>query len=349
MARVSATIARGVVNGRAAPIRNEALFRELATNIPIAIWVRDIERQTVEYVNDAWRALTGLDVRRGDPVEAAYGAIHPEDLQWVMHERRKSGGAQDGADYRLIGADGAIRWVHGRTFPLSNAFSGPISDLGAGAPVPFLVEIMEDVTERREAQRQLLHLAWHDALTNLPNRTKLYEALADAMARADRDGHGVALLLLDVDAFKTVNDTLGHAIGDDVLREFAARLAAWVRPGDTVGRLGGDEFAVVVPAPAGIEAGIEVANRIRDALRQPFVVENRAIPMTASIGIARYPEDTTDMESLIRHADAAMYEAKAQGRNRLSCHAAGAGTRGGRREALLQPAISLEGALPCPT
>jgi diguanylate cyclase (GGDEF)-like protein len=198
-----------------------------------------------------------------------------------------------------------VRWVHARTFPIANP----------SGKAPWLVEIIEDVTQRKEVQRQLVHLARHDALTGLPNRTFLYESLRNALSRAEENQLVVSVLLLDIDYFKNVNDTLGHTVGDAVLREFAARLATCVRPGDTAGRLGGDEFAVIVLTPANSNGAVDVANRIRTSLQSPLVLKDKNISVTASIGIATYPTDTSDLEALVRYADAAMYEAKTSGRN----------------------------------
>jgi diguanylate cyclase (GGDEF)-like protein/PAS domain S-box-containing protein len=283
--------------------RSEEMFRELAANIPEALWIRDMDLQTIQYANPAWQTLYGLPVVPGDPSEIVHRAIHPDDLQWMTHERRKAAG--HGGEYRLMRPDGSVRWVNARSFPIANP----------AGKTPWLVEIMEDVTARREAQRQLQHLAQHDALTGLPNRTLLYDSLRDALARAANDGMVVSVLLIDVDYFKGVNDRLGHSIGDALLREFAARLASCVRPGDTVGRLGGDEFAVIVLAPEGGRGACEVAGRIRTALHEPLTLDDQCMTMTASIGIASYPTDTSDLETLIRYADAAMYEAKASGRD----------------------------------
>ncbi len=297
--------------------RSVRMFRELADNIPEALWIRDIENHTIQYVNSAWQRLGGLSAASGDSVEAAYRAIHPDDLQWVTHERRKLPGAQASSEYRLVRPDKSIRWVHARTFPIANP---------SGA-APWVVEIIEDITARREAQHQLVHLARHDALTDLPNRTLLYESLREALARAAEEQLVVSVLLLDIDYFKNVNDTLGHMIGDALLREFAARLVKCVRPGDTVGRLGGDEFAVIVVTPLDNHGAVDVANRIRAALQNPLFLEGQEILVTTSIGIASYPADTTDLETLIRCADAAMYESKASGRNALRCYSAEMNTR----------------------
>lgn len=290
--------------------RSEEMFRELAANIPEALWIRDVESQTIQYVNPAWRNLSGLHAAVGDPVESVYHIVHPDDLQWVAHERRKTPGTHGSNEYRLVRPDNSIRWVRARTFPIAS----PAGD------VPWVVEIIEDVTQRREAQRQLVHLAGHDALTDLPNRTLLYEALHEAIMRAEEHSLVVSVLLIDIDDFKNVNDTLGHAAGDALLREFAARLVRCLRPGDVVGRLGGDEFAVVVLTPDNSHGGIDVANRIQAALRIPLVLEGQTVPVTTSIGIANYPDDAVELKPLIRCADAAMYEAKAAGRNAFRCY-----------------------------
>jgi diguanylate cyclase (GGDEF)-like protein/PAS domain S-box-containing protein len=285
--------------------RSEEMFRELADNIPEALWIRDSEQQTLQYVNPAWQKLSGLCAAPGDPIEKIYQTIHPDDLQRVTHERRNTPIAHASNEYRLMRPDQSVRWIHARTFPIANPLG----------KAPWLVEIIEDVTQRKEVQRQLVHLARHDALTGLPNRSFLYESLREALVRAEENQLVVSLLLLDIDDFKNVNDTLGHTIGDAVLREFAARLATCVRPGDTAGRLGGDEFAVIVLTPTNSSGAVDVANRIRTSLQSPLVLEDKNISVTASIGIATYPTDTSDLEALVRYADAAMYDAKASGRN----------------------------------
>jgi diguanylate cyclase (GGDEF)-like protein/PAS domain S-box-containing protein len=292
--------------------RSEEMFRELAANIPEALWIRDVEHQTIQYVNPAWRTLSGLSAAIGDPVESIYHIIHPDDLRWVAHERRKTPGTHASNEYRLVRPDDSVRWVHARTFPIAN----PSSE------IPWVVEIIEDVTQRREAQRQLVHLAGHDALTDLPNRTLLYEALHEAIMRAEEHSLFVSVLLIDIDDFKNVNDSLGHAAGDALLREFASRLVKCLRPGDVVGRLGGDEFAVVVLTPGNSHGGVDVANRIRAALQVPHLIEGQVVPVTTSIGIANYPDDAVELKTLIRCADAAMYEAKAAGRNAFRCYTA---------------------------
>jgi diguanylate cyclase (GGDEF)-like protein/PAS domain S-box-containing protein len=290
--------------------RSEAMFQELATNIPEALWIRDNEQKTIQYVNPAWHSLSGSVAAKGDPLDVVYQTIHPDDLQWVTHERRKSPDDRTSNEFRIVRADQSIRWVHAKSFPIANPTG----------KTPWIVEIIEDVTQRREAQRELLHLARHDALTGLPNRTLLYESLRDVLDRAANSEQNVSVLLLDIDYFKNVNDTLGHTIGDALLCEVAERLANCVRPGDTVGRLGGDEFAIVILTAGDSHGAIDVAVRIQNALKTPFVLEDQNFLITASIGIATFPTDTSSLETLIRYADAAMYNAKASGRNTFRCY-----------------------------
>jgi diguanylate cyclase (GGDEF)-like protein/PAS domain S-box-containing protein len=301
------------VLARTAELRkSEEMFRELAANIPEALWIRDSEKQTLEYANPAWQKLSGLHASPGDPVAKAYQTIHPDDMQRIANERRRASTAHVNNEYRLIRPDQSVRWVHARTFSIAN----PVGK------TPWVAEIIEDVTKSREVQQQLVHLARHDGLTGLPNRMFLYESLREALLRATEDQLIVSVLLLDIDYFKHVNDSLGHIIGDELLREFATRLAGCVRPGDTAGRLGGDEFAVVVVTPAHSNGAVDVANRIRHSLQKPFMLRDKSIAVTASIGIASYPTDTSDIETLIRYADAALYEAKSSGRDTSRCFSA---------------------------
>ncbi|ACF02080.1 diguanylate cyclase/phosphodiesterase with PAS/PAC and GAF sensor(s) [Rhodopseudomonas palustris TIE-1] len=167
--------------------------------------------------------------------------------------------------------------------------------------------------ERMESRAQIARLAYFDMLTGLPNRARLRDLIADATAACPH-GRTVALAFLDVDNFKDINDTLGHAAGDEFLVEFARRLRDQVQPGDVVGRLGGDEFVVVLPnrEPAEIEP---VVARINEALMLPFALCNSQVPMSASIGVSLYPDNATDIDSLINQADTAMYRAKRSGRS----------------------------------
>ncbi len=178
------------------------------------------------------------------------------------------------------------------------------------------VEIMRDHTERRLAEQNAFFLANHDPLTGLANRARFLERLHEALLNADRDNTQCALLLLDLDRFKTVNDSLGHHAGDHLLKEVATRLLACVRETDTVARLGGDEFVVILTRLKSLSAAEAIGENIIRELAKPFEVEGHVINSGASIGITMYPHDGSDAGELLQKADLAMYRAKSSGRNR---------------------------------
>jgi diguanylate cyclase (GGDEF)-like protein/PAS domain S-box-containing protein len=172
-----------------------------------------------------------------------------------------------------------------------------------------------EIVERRQAEARVHHMAYHDSLTGLPNRALLSDRLDRAMLAAQRSERRLAVMFIDLDRFKTINDSLGHMTGDQLLKEVASRLCRAVRASDTVARLGGDEFVVLVPGIRTAEEATQVAEKIIEALSASFPLEGRTLHITPSIGICVYPDDGGDVETLMRHADAAMYHAKASGRN----------------------------------
>jgi diguanylate cyclase (GGDEF)-like protein/PAS domain S-box-containing protein len=177
-----------------------------------------------------------------------------------------------------------------------------------------------DVTSRREAEHQLQHLAQHDALTALPNRNMLQDQLKICLSLAERQGHHMALMFLDVDRFKKINDGLGHHIGDAVLIEIARRLRTAMRTTDIVARLGGDEFVILLPQISALEDGERVAQKVLDLFSDPLRIDQHELRITPSIGLALYPEHGSDTVTLMRHADLAMYQAKNNGRNRVQVY-----------------------------
>jgi diguanylate cyclase (GGDEF)-like protein/PAS domain S-box-containing protein len=170
-------------------------------------------------------------------------------------------------------------------------------------------------SEREDHRRSLEHLATHDPLTGLPNRLFLRDHLPALLQRASASGSSLALLFLDLDQFKSINDTRGHAAGDELLRETARRLRASIAGGDIVVRMGGDEFVLLVSDPGDRQNVGGVAQRVLDAMRQPLKIEEQSFAMSASIGVSVFPEDGADVESLLKHADIALYEAKNAGRD----------------------------------
>lgn len=176
------------------------------------------------------------------------------------------------------------------------------------------VVVWHDITDRKRLERELEHRATHDNLTGLPNRAMFRDELRRARARAERDGTELAVMLLDLDLFKAVNDTHGHAVGDELLTEVAQRLEAAVRAGDFVARLGGDEFAILAAWPNGTSEVESLAPRILQRLTKPLHLGRAMIRPSASIGVAVYPTDQSGAEQLLEHADRALYSAKAAGR-----------------------------------
>ncbi|MEO7496081.1 MAG: EAL domain-containing protein [Massilia sp.] len=172
-----------------------------------------------------------------------------------------------------------------------------------------------DLSARRQAEARIRHMAHHDALTGLPNRLLLQDRMAQAIALGRRAGSQVALLFIDLDDFKRINDSLGHEIGDRLLQLVAARLQSCLRDGDSIARLGGDEFVLTLAALADGNDAAVVAHKVLDLLKEPFLIDNHSLHVSSSIGISLFPDDGADVETLMRTADTAMYHAKESGRN----------------------------------
>jgi diguanylate cyclase (GGDEF)-like protein/PAS domain S-box-containing protein len=178
-----------------------------------------------------------------------------------------------------------------------------------------LIAVARDVSERLQAQQRMEHLAHYDALTGLPNRSLFFQNLRDAIELARDKQWRIAVLFISLDRFKMINDTLGPALGDELLRQFSTRLVRCVRLRDTVGRLGGDEFALILTMTREQQDAVHVANDVREALREPFDLHDKQAALTASIGIAMYPDDATDPGTLVKYADTAMVRAREAGRD----------------------------------
>ena len=185
----------------------------------------------------------------------------------------------------------------------------------AGKPTHYVGNFI-DITEQKNAEANMLRLAYHDALTGLPNRFSLHERMEQVIALAKRDRSRLALMLIDLDHFKQINDSLGHLVGDQLLIEVGQRLTASVRESDIVARLGGDEFVVVLNAQETPDTARHMAEKIIGMLSTPVQITNNELRTTPSIGICLFPDDANALDELLKHADVAMYQAKAQGRGR---------------------------------
>ncbi|MGZ4306937.1 MAG: putative bifunctional diguanylate cyclase/phosphodiesterase [Solirubrobacteraceae bacterium] len=254
------------------------------------------------------RGLLGLEPGSLDHA-AITSIVHPDDQNMLESflRARPAGGPPATLRARLRHGDG--RWLHVEMVA-ENRFGDP--------EVEGLVLNMRDITERKAFEDELSHQAFHDSLTGLANRALFEDRLQHALARSHRTRHWLAVLFLDLDDFKTVNDSLGHRAGDALLKGIAARIDPLLRPSDTAARLGGDEFAVLLDGVDGETQARAIAHRILDALHAPFTIDDRKLNVTASIGFAM-SNGPAHADELLRNADIAMYAAKAAGKN--SVHA----------------------------
>jgi len=180
---------------------------------------------------------------------------------------------------------------------------------------PRFVAMVSDISERKQAEQRIAHMANHDALTDLPNRHLLQDRIQQALIHSRRNGNQGAVLFIDLDKFKFINDTMGHDVGDLLLKEVAQRLVSSLRSEDTVARIGGDEFIVVLHSVATAQDAGTTAQKLLDALLLPYRFADKELHISASIGIAVFPDDGEDMDTLLKNSDAAMYHAKEAGRN----------------------------------
>lgn len=278
------------------------------------------------YVSDNVRRLFGHEPRELiGPRDFWSERVHPDDRPRVL-EKLRTAAQEDGVvecEYRLKHGDGSYRWIGDRIQVLRDS-NGRADEL---------VGCWLDTTDRREAENRIIDLAYFDGLTGLPNRFLMKQLVERAISVARRRNSQLALLFLDVDNFKQVNDTLGHDMGDRLLKEVAVRLLGCIRLNDclsrqrdldrllegdasdeSVIRLGGDEFVIVLPETAGRAGAAQVAARISDALSTPFMLGRDEVNVSMSIGITVFPNDALDLDTLLKNADMAMYQAKLQGR-----------------------------------
>jgi diguanylate cyclase (GGDEF)-like protein len=308
--------------------RENAASRNLAKQLTrsqriarVGSWEWERATNNVVCSGEMFRIL-GVNPARFSPRPAAIqNLVHKDDRRafgrWLV--RLVRGNILEGLDVRILGQDEELRHVH----VLGEAL------LGATGRVLGLVGTIQDATERTRTIQQMHRLAYFDVVTELPNRSRFHEKLGETLATARRDGTAFAIMFLDLDQFKRINDTLGHAIGDDLLRVIAQRLTRGLRPEDIAGpthekaverdvcRHGGDEFIVLLNGVASEQDAARAATRLLSILAQPIVLGTHEVFVSASIGIVLYPRDGEDIETLLKNADVAMYHAKGQGCGRF--------------------------------
>jgi len=281
---------------------------ELATRAAqLGIWDWDVVNDELKW-DDRMFELYGADKNEFDAVYDAWVArVHPDDQAFAQQSIRDAleKGARYDITFRVVWPDGTLRHLKA---------DGQVITNEAGEAVR-MTGVNYDITDRVEAEEKLRFMAHHDELTGLPNRMLFMDRLSRALSRSSRNNRSTALLFMDLDRFKNINDTFGHETGDAFLRMIAERLKQDIRGSDTVARFGGDEFAVILEDANGVDDVIQVAEKILEVLAKPFKINNHDFYATTSIGISLFPDDASDAQTLLKHSDTAMYRAKELGRN----------------------------------
>jgi diguanylate cyclase (GGDEF)-like protein/PAS domain S-box-containing protein len=304
-------------------------YRALVEDIPAITYIDEIDDQmSTSYVSPQIQALLGITPQEYiDDPELWYRHLHPDDKEATLSrylEGRDSGESFT-FEYRLVARDGRVVWFRDSAVVIRDDVGKPVQVQG----------VMLDMTDRKEAEEKAAFLAYHDKLTGLPNRAMFEELLDIAIARARRHEASVAVVYADLDDFKLVNDSLGHELGDDLLRQLSDRLREATRETDLVARQGGDEFLLLLSDLERTIVGAEgdgamkvaesVAQRIQAAFAEPFELNGTEVYISASVGVSLFPQDADDAATLLQHADQAMYRSKQAGPGGYAMHADDAG------------------------
>jgi len=286
--------------------RAQTFMTAIVEAMPSMVFVKRADDHRYVVLNRAGEKTLGMS--RAEVIGRTDADIHDPELAALYVERDRE--VLSSGEVRVIEEDlvprkdGSMAILRTKKIAICNAEGEP----------EYLLGVSEDIAERKRAEAQIARLAHYDPLTELPNRVLFQKSLSDALARRSRKGDQLAVHFIDLDRFKTVNDTLGHPLGDALLREAAERLRNCVREGDTVARLGGDEFAVVQTGLRDMGGATRLAGRIVEAMSAPFDLQGHQVVIGASVGVAAAPSDGEDADELLKKADMALYRAKADGR-----------------------------------
>jgi len=281
----------------------EQRYRTLIERMPAVVYVQEIRSpDSAIYMSPQIEALTGYSPEECKDPDLRFCMVHPDDRERMRSEGDRTGepGEVFTTEYRVVHRDGRIVWVRNEAVVVAEEASGPRYWQG----------FMLDITERKRMEERLQQQALRDPLTGLPNRQHFVDHLGRALERTRQKRGNAAILFMDLDGFKVVNDSLGHEAGDLLLVVVAERLRRCLRPEDTLARLGGDEFIVLLQDVGGPAEAVRVARRVAEELRRPFLIEGRELFLTASISVALGTACATSPEDLLRDADIAMYRAK---------------------------------------
>jgi diguanylate cyclase (GGDEF)-like protein/PAS domain S-box-containing protein len=298
---------------------SEQLHRFIVNNSPDIIYMLDVQGRFT-FVNERIESMLGYP--HHELLGKHYAeVIHNEDVPkatWAFNERRTAERATHNLELRLKRFEAPEQKPQADSRPICIELSSMgVYQRGGDNEERFVgtYGVVRDVSERKQAQQLIEFQLYHDLLTRLPNRALFRDRLGQAISQAKRAGSLLAVMFIDLDRFKTVNDTLGHLVGDELLQAVAERLKSCLREGDTLARIGGDEFTLLLPSIHHRQDAVTIAEKVNNTLAQPFELGGRPLYVTASVGIAIYPDDGVSLDSLVGNSDMAMYKVKSRGRN----------------------------------
>lgn len=290
-------------------VENESRFRMMLDYSPIAASVVDKATHRVVFANQSYADLIGIDHDKTIGINPWDFYASKSEYGNVLKEIDNGGPVINRLmELKLANKIREIKWILASYLPIE--YSGK----------PMILRWFYDITDRKVMEEQVHYLAYHDPLTKLPNRILFRDRLRQALSVAKREKNMVAVMFLDLDKFKPVNDTYGHEMGDLLLKSVAERIGSCIRGSDSIARIGGDEFTVLLPEVKDTQAALAVAEKIHLALNKPFVVAGQQLHISSSIGVALYPVHADEEKLLIKSADAAMYYAKSLGRNNVQIY-----------------------------